>query len=259
MKKHQWLLALAAVGLLALALPAHGKELAHGVKAQTLTGGSVAGVKSDSTGMVIGADGSGSSLNVQETDKDRDYSTPKTLLEWASTLAPGRTVKSTAAVAVGEYTSLTVLVSWNTAAAADSDSVAIAVKFIGKLSTDMNDGYDFLAAATGDTCMSFVRVDSIAGQKIPAPTAIIIARNKPVGASGGTHYYLKPTDAIGPKLYYVNPAKIVPSDGHNGVAFVLSNPGGAPFKFSHIGVAASNLIGTVTLNNLTIRVWPKVN
>lgn len=250
-------MALAAVGLLVLALPAHAAEGAQGVKARDLRMTRIGGVAADSSEFILPFDASGR-VKVVDDARDRDYSTPINLIGPVSTLGPGNTSTGTAAVALGEYTSLMVMVSWNTQAAADSDSVAFGLTFVGKVSTDANDGFDYLAGAIGDTAAFFVREDSTA-QKWKNPTAFVISYKKPTAAGGATHFFLKPTNVIGPKPYYVNPAKVVLSDGRNGVCFVLSNPGGAPFKFKNLLVAVTNYAGTVTFNNVKIDVWPKVN
>lgn len=71
MKKHQWWLALAAVGLLALALPAHGQVGADGTKYTAATGTRLIGVRPDSTQKLIKASATGG-LSVSDESRDRD-------------------------------------------------------------------------------------------------------------------------------------------------------------------------------------------
>jgi hypothetical protein len=230
----------------------------------------------------------GQPLPVSDAARDRDYTQVKNLIGPIN-VAPGGSATSTAAVALGEYTSLLVMFSWNLAAAADSDSVAFGLSFIGKLSTDMNDGFDFLVTTPNDsawfyradTAFAAITTASQVGYICKAPTVFVVSPNKATmtglagAASGGEVvapnaggnfvYDLYPTTVNGNLLstrtrpYRLPPNKIIWSDGHNGVCFVLSNAGGAPFKFSHLAVQVQNLDRNKTYNNLKVDVWAKVN
>ena len=258
MKQHKWIMALAAVGLLALALPAHAQVGADGVKAQTLTGMRILGVGADSVQYLIGGAGGGDGLSVTLTNPGYDASTLRTLIDVTS-IGPGASYTSAAAIPVGDFTSLLVMVSWNTAAAADSDSVAIGLTFIGKISTDVNDGYDFTQAIR-DTGR-FARVDTTVTygtSSFKTHTHYIVAQRKPFYLTQPYSLFLKPTAVIGPDIYTVPPARVVFSDGRNGVMFNLADAG-LPLKTSHIMVQVQNLAGTVTYQNVRVDVWPKVN
>lgn len=220
-----------------------------------------------------------------EADRDRDYSTVRSLLPSITSLAPGASRTSTAATALGEFTSLLIMVRWNTVAAADSDSVAFGLNFVGKVSTDVNDGYDFAVSSPSDsafllradTTVATLGISSAAGVLVPCPTVVILSRGKATitGAAGGATPTLVPlgnpfiydlypqvtTNMLSTRSrpYRVPPSRIVWSDGRNGVCFMLTSPNGQPFKFSHLMCTLQNLNRIQTYTNISVDVWPKVN
>jgi len=255
-------MALAAVVLLAHALPVCAQDGAQGqkLKAGEFRLKRVGGAAADSTQWMLQFDADGN-LKTVNAAENRDYTSSPVTLIGPSTVGPGASITSAAAASLGEYTSLMVMVSWNTAAAADSDSVAVGLTFIGKKSTDANDGVDFTLAIR-DTAR-FARVDTTVTygtSQFKTHNCYVIAQRKPpYSAVGtGTAFNCKPTGVIGPDIYTIPPERIIFSDGRNGVCFNLTDAG-APLKFSHLMVQVQNLAGTVTYTNVKVEVWPKVN
>lgn len=68
MNRSKWIAALVAVGLLALGWPVRAQVGADGTKYTAATGTRIVGAKADSSQKLIGADGSGSGLNVYNTN-----------------------------------------------------------------------------------------------------------------------------------------------------------------------------------------------
>jgi hypothetical protein len=170
-------------------------------------------------------------------------------------LASGQAKQALSAVPVGDWGKFDLLISWTTAAAADSDSVAIAVKVYGKTSATAGDGLNFLISpkchCSADTA-SVVLPAGVAAiaRKVP-PTALILSPHKVHG--GSPHLSLKVDGTARAVAIPFHRVSLVA--GSNGILLNMADAAG-DFSFPYALVELANW-GNTNLTNVTATWWPR--
>lgn len=198
----------------------------------------IGGAAPDTTPWVLPIAAGGGSVIVTDSDRDREAST---ILSsgWADgdSLVVGVRKTCTMAVPTGDWNRLTVLVSWNTHVAADSDSVNIVIYPIGKVSTSMGDGQDYmidLSSADTDLTPILITRNANAYTGIGNVRVVYAKTTTPLtgGSAAQTHF------------------------SSNAVAFNLATNFGNPVPVPLLGLAVVN-IGGKALTNVNIDLWPR--
>lgn len=171
-------------------------------------------------------------------------------------IASGQSVQATSAIALASFGKMDMLLSWQTAAAADSDSVAIAVKVYGKISSSPGDGLNYLISPSCGCAADTATVVFPAGvaaipRKVP-PTFLVLSPNK---VTGSVHISLKIDGTQ--RLHTVPYNRIRLSGGTNAVVLNLADVLG-DFAFPYALVELSNW-GATNLTNVTASWWPRAN
>ena len=202
-------------------------------------------------------------LPVTDTQRDRDFPLITQLFS-GQVLDPGRTYAMTVAVPVQQYTRAAILLTW-AIAAADTDSVRIAVRIYGTTSSTSGNYYSWTPGgqAVSDSCVGtgYVVTDSTAAspqrclapniafwvQKAPymstaSPSMSYLAQNITNGTQGGT----LTTGQL--KLRKI-PLSMVRFGSANGVTLNLVEASGAPAHFEYILVHVTNA-GRQSLTNV---------
>lgn len=197
--------------------------------------------------------------NVLVIDADRDRDAP--ILTGAGinglALASGQSRQALSAIALGQFGKYDLLLSWNTAAAADSDSVAIAVKVYGKISSSPGDGLNYLISPRCYCAMDTATVVLPAGvsaipRKVP-PTALVLSPMKMPNA--GPAISLKVDGTA--RAVTVPYNRIVQVAGSNAVLINLADMADG-FSAPYLLLELSNW-GATNLTGVTATWWPRVN
>lgn len=172
-------------------------------------------------------------------------------------IASGQVKQALEAVGVGSWGKFDLLLSWSTAAAADSDSVAISIKVYGKTSSSPGDGLNYtLAPARTGGVADTGRVVLPAGVKaVPwfaPPTFLVLSAAK---LSGGANINLK-WDGTG-RVVTVPWHCIRWTQGTNAVGLNLADVLG-DFAYPYLLIEVAN-VGNTNLTNVTATWSPRVN
>ena len=199
-------------------------------------------------------------LRVDDMSRDRDQGTIiSSGLGTINSLAPGTSVVCPTAVNISTYSRITLLLTWNFAAAADSDSVNVVVNLYGKTSANMSDGINnqlifrlpsqgVSASATTDTAKVWFPTGVAASiTSKPVPT-LYITRNAVTGVNYTGVAYNHGASWIGamqPRWFWT---------GVGSCAIALDNIPGIG-SYPYLGVSISNCNVTKTLTSVTASYW----
>lgn len=251
MKRSLWLVLFGLV----VALPAVAQVGGDGVKAQNMTGLRIAGVQTaDSTVRIFRMDSNGY-LYTLDASKDRDFGQYiSTGIPAGTAIAAGKSVQTPNGIDVSKFNKLTLILNWTLPAAADSDSVNIAVKVYGKYSSSMGDGVNaplnikLTANSVADTARIHLPTGVSAASFAFIPPSFYITRNITTGLNIiGTAYNSGSSivTACGPRLVWAG----------NGCAIVeLSNLSDYA-SFPYIGFDLSNWNVTKNISSLSATLW----
>lgn len=248
---------------------AQGTSLGWGQKnqqPQSATSPRVPQVKVWITGGVSAADTSGVPLqfdasgNLRTVDNDRDRDFPLLTGSGISSinLNAGNTVRVLTAAApfLGQYSRNSLMLTWGTATAADSDSVNIVVRLYGATSLSSGNMYLWTPQAfntsASDTCFTSGTSSAAAGGNTcikPSPT-FYITRN--------TLTDLSTTGAIQsirkiPGWAYRSGASTT------GIMVPLTDASGAVCPYPYLVLELTNVHPRKNLTSVTAYYWPRVN
>ncbi len=242
--------------LIAAPLVAQGSEIQNGQKIKNLTGQVLGGPTSaDSVQHVLGTTASGTGFGSLWTDdqkRDRDFGALiPSGLNTVPTLAPGNAVQTPLGLDLHQYSHLKLLLTWNFASVADSDSVNIAVSLYGKTSSSMGDGLNaqlFVKVGTNavaDTARLWnpSSVNAIARGFLP-PT-YYVTRNTATGLNvfgTGYNYAASAIAALSPRWYWTGVGSCVINLGD-----LVDGSEATPY----MGMTIANWNVSKTITNLT--------
>ena len=178
----------------------------------------------------------------------------------------------------------TLLVTWQLAAAADSDSVNIGLYIYGRMSSNgaanysMNAYVPGSAVGGGSTDTTYIRGVTAGGVLRPMPTFYITRNNldvrAPLGVAGGGTGSLSfgagaltavsvgdgktifTGGGIPPQIFRT---QIIYSGLTGSCAIPLGDNGGNAFPFPYVGVNVANLNPRKALAAVSVDFWPRVN
>lgn len=239
----------AALVVAALLLPALGIAQTSGTNTVVRNGlyfNATTGQQTDVNGNAL----------VVDADRDRNASILTGAGFSGVSVASGQTKQATSAIPLAAFGKSDLLVSWQTAAAADSDSVAIAIKVYGKISSSPGDGLNYLISpscgcAADTATLVFPTGVSTLPRKVP-PTFLILS---PMKVAAGPNISLKVDGTQ--RLFTVPPSRIRLTGGTNAVVLNLADVLG-DFAFPYALVEVSNW-GATNLTNVTLSWWPRAH
>ena len=193
---------------------------------------------------------------VVDADRDRDRGSLTNAGFSGASLASGQAKQATGAIAVSEFGKFDLMLSWNTAAAADSDSVAIAVRIYGKVSSSPGDGLNYLVTPSCgcplDTATVVLPTGVSTTPREAPPTFLVLSPMKVAGTA--SQFSLK---VDGTQRVVTVPAnRIRLSSGTNAVLLNLGDLVG-DFSAPYLLAELANW-GATNLTNVTLSLWPRV-
>jgi hypothetical protein len=263
-------LALGLVAFAMVATAAHAQStVVEGNKNRTMTGNAMSGTYlPDSTARLLRTDENGY-LQVTDADRDRDF--PVMLNAFQSVvLNAGTTYQPISPIYVGQYSRLALMLTWSSAAA-DTDSVRIAVRVYGRKSLNSGNLYLWTPSSgitAADTCVTLGQVDADSSGvgRCLQPVSFIVAKPRHLGGFvvKGEMSNIYDGTFTTPANKSVRIRKIPgnawrPYLGTGSVMLNLSDAAGNPCPFPYIFIEVSNLTKISNLTSVSCDIWPRVN
>lgn len=188
-------------------------------------------------------------LLVTDPDRDRDRSVMQSLL-LSTNLNAGKAVRG-AVKSLTEFGKGTLLVTWGTAVAADSDSVNISVTLAALSSQSSGNRYNLATTPASSGVDSSWAFRSTGFQTFSPMPTYYITRNG--------YTWLAPSGSLAanPIRFPLSVYRLGAST--NGIAIPLADLTGAPFPMQYVEVTVANLNPRVNLTSVQVDYWPRIN
>lgn len=222
------------------------------------------GLRTDETGRLM----------MINADSDRDFSSLENVFT-AVTLAPGATFQTANAIDLSKFSRDALFLSFGTATAADSDSVRIGVRIWLKSSPSSGNQHlwqPLAGLSLADTCYKggTVAADSGTGVgRCMEPLSFVVARPTSLYPSEGKFKFFLPATAnnvyegaavAGAGRMRINAIpSLIRWSSWNGVVLNLSDNSGAHIAFPYAVIEVINMTLGVSLTNVHMDAWPRVN